>query len=352
MTKEPKKAKNEAKEEIVATEQSSEKKTVSTKKEEGKVGLLLKEMRNKQGKTFSEISQDLCIRQNYLKAIEESDYNNIPEYPYGIGFIRSYADYLGLDGNNIVKMYKEEAEADFRKKHPYFVMEPQIEATVPSKKYLLISLIALILVYGAWSLYNQYAYMEEEVSSSERMSAEVTEDTNVNFPLKVEDYSTNAEVIEAEEQETPKQTEAEEPKEELPIVDVSSVEENQQVTVTNKSFEEQETVKEKTEAEQPEAVKSEEKVQSTDKVKTAKSELVLNILKETWIEVRNDKTLYISKVLQGGDSYTLPKADNLKLSVGRADGVKVLYEGKEIYKFSPNKKMNISVDEIISKAED
>ena len=139
---------------------------------EGKVGLLLKEVRQKQGKSVAEISQELCIRKVYLSAIEDSDYDKIPEYPYGIGFIRSYADYLGLDGVNIVQMYKEEAEANLRKNNPYFVMEPQVEATVPGKKYLMISLIAVFAVYFAWSMYNRMSNetVDEEVIEAGKMA--------------------------------------------------------------------------------------------------------------------------------------------------------------------------------------
>ncbi len=359
MSKETKKVKEEAKAEasdvksMPASVTTAEKK--AEKAEEGKVGLLLKEMRNKQGKTFAEISQDLCIRKSYLEAIENSDYNNIPEYPYGIGFIRSYADYLGLDGNNIVKMYKDEAEADFRKNHPYFVMEPQVEATVPNRKYLLISLIALIAVYAAWSAYNQFILTPAEEAPAEETI--VVDDANVDFPLKVEDYSTNVETQATEENASEDAKEAE--KESLPIVDVTSAENTQQVTMTDKSF--VEPAAEKTtqaESKTIENAKNAEETQEQSVVeqekaaKPAKSGVTVNVLKETWIEVKNEKTLYISKVLQAGDSYTLPKASNLKLSVGKADGVEIMYNGKKAYEIAPNKKMNISVDEIIAGAQD
>ena len=357
VTKETKKVKEETVAETLETKVSTveakpaKEEVKAEKKEEGKVGLLLKEMRNKQGKTFAEISQDLCIRRSYLEAIENSDYNNIPEYPYGIGFIRSYADYLGLDGNNIVKMYKEEAEADFRKNHPYFVMEPQVEATVPNRKYLLISLVALIVIYGMWSAYNQFLTAPAEDNNEPENV--IVEDSNMNFPLKVEDYSTNVDSQSTEDIVDVAQSNNTE--EAIKVVDVTSSDENtQQVTMTNESFEEPKA---------EENVASEEKKVETPQVKEdvkpavepekpSKSGISLNILKETWIEVKNEKTLYISKVLQAGDSYTLPKAENLKLSVGKADGVEVMYNGKKVYEISPNKKMNISVDEIMNKKQD
>lgn len=361
MTKESKKIKEEKKdnitEEVKSAEQEKIEAPVKEKKEEGKVGLLLKEMRNKQGKTFAEISQELCIRKSYLEAIENSDYNNIPEYPYGIGFIRSYADYLGLDGNNIVKMYKEEAEADFRKKHPYFVMEPQVEATVPSRKYLVISLLAIIGIYIAWSVYNKMTYSAPQTVSEETTTQEnivVSEENMVNYPLKVEDYTTNVSVS-AEEENNAVEMQKEEAETDKEVDKVSQEAPVSQITVTNESFDEgslssnkQEAIPAETNNINVPATTSTE----PEKSKPVKSGLTVNVLKETWIEVKNEKTLYISKVLQAGDSYTLPKAENLKLSVGKAEGVEIMYNGKKAYEVSPNKKMNISVDEIIAGAQD
>lgn len=294
---------------------------------EGKVGLLLKEVRLKQGKALPEISQELCIRKVYLTAIEESDYDNIPEYPYGIGFIRAYADYLGLDGVNIVRMYKDEAEAAIRKNSSYFVIEPQVEATVPGKKYLMISLLALIGVYFAWSAYNRInSQPEENLSVSENLAeAESGANENVDFPLKVENYSTVSEAPAAEE-------------ENLPVVDAADAEENTpQVVVKETNFVEPEAEKEETPATEPASVKTEKG-------------LVIKVKKETWVEVKNDNKLYISKVLKPGDSYILPDDTNLKLSVGKSEGVDVLYNGKPVYTISPNKKMNISVEDILASA--
>ena len=57
-----------------------------------KVGHLLKEMRLQKGQKLPDIAKKLCIRKFYLEAIEESRYEDLPPFPYGVGFIRSYAD--------------------------------------------------------------------------------------------------------------------------------------------------------------------------------------------------------------------------------------------------------------------
>lgn len=319
------------KEPLGNTEAADKAASVAAEKE-GKVGLLLKEVRTKQGKTLPEISQELCIRKVYLAAIEESDYDNIPEYPYGIGFIRSYADFLGLDGVNIVQMYKEEAEANFRKNNPYFVIEPQVEATVPSKKYLMISLLAVIAVYFAWSTYNHMNNAEEDDLPATAIVSETSEDGNVDFPLKVEDFSTTSENAES----GPSSEET------LPVVDATNAEENNpQVIVKETSFKEPEKKIEAAAVAAPAMeIKADKDVNG----------LMVRVSKDTWVEVKNDKKLYISKVLNPGESYVLPNDSNLKLSVGRAEGVEILFNGKPVYTISPNKKMNIPVADILAAA--
>ena len=71
------------------------------------VGEILRNARTKQGKDLRSVADALCIRTTYLEAIENMDLKNIPEPPYGIGFIRSYAEYLGLNGERIISSYKQ-----------------------------------------------------------------------------------------------------------------------------------------------------------------------------------------------------------------------------------------------------
>lgn len=54
------------------------------------------------------ISKILCIKEEYLSALETGDYNKIPERVYILGFARNYAIELGLDPDMIVKKIKQE----------------------------------------------------------------------------------------------------------------------------------------------------------------------------------------------------------------------------------------------------
>lgn len=64
--------------------------------------------RIKQGLTVAEISKKTNIRQYYIKAIESGDYSKLPGDVYAKGFIRNYANALGLDANSLIEEYKKE----------------------------------------------------------------------------------------------------------------------------------------------------------------------------------------------------------------------------------------------------
>jgi cytoskeleton protein RodZ len=62
------------------------------------IGNSLREARLRQGLDFPEIEQRTKIRGKYLRALEDEQFDLLPGQTYVKGFLRSYAEYLGLDG--------------------------------------------------------------------------------------------------------------------------------------------------------------------------------------------------------------------------------------------------------------
>ena len=48
------------------------------------------------------------IRGKYLRALEEEEWGQLPGYPFVKGFLRTYADMLGLDGRALVDEFKRQ----------------------------------------------------------------------------------------------------------------------------------------------------------------------------------------------------------------------------------------------------
>ncbi len=57
---------------------------------------------------ISTIAKQLCIREEFLDALENGNYNVIPETVYILGFARNYAMELGLNPDEIVAKIKKE----------------------------------------------------------------------------------------------------------------------------------------------------------------------------------------------------------------------------------------------------
>ncbi|NLA58978.1 MAG: helix-turn-helix domain-containing protein [Firmicutes bacterium] len=70
------------------------------------VGRMLEEARLNKGITLDKVEADLKIRKAYILAMESGQWEELPGYAYAIGFLRTYAEYLGLPGDEIVEEYK------------------------------------------------------------------------------------------------------------------------------------------------------------------------------------------------------------------------------------------------------
>ncbi|MEE9524600.1 MAG: RodZ domain-containing protein [Thermodesulfovibrionales bacterium] len=69
---------------------------------------MLKETRSKEGLSLEEIAARTHIRIEYLKGIEQGDFSKIPSEIYVRGYLKSYAEILGLDEDEILALYCEE----------------------------------------------------------------------------------------------------------------------------------------------------------------------------------------------------------------------------------------------------
>lgn len=71
------------------------------------MGADLKAERERQGLTIQDIERETSIRAAYIQALEQGDYNALPNEVYVKGFIRSYAGFLHMDTEKLVQEYRE-----------------------------------------------------------------------------------------------------------------------------------------------------------------------------------------------------------------------------------------------------
>ena len=69
------------------------------------IGSSLREARMRRGLELSDVERDTRIRTRYLTALEEERFDVLPGPAYAKGFLRTYADFLGLDAQQFVDEY-------------------------------------------------------------------------------------------------------------------------------------------------------------------------------------------------------------------------------------------------------
>jgi len=68
----------------------------------------LKRTRENRKLALSQVANALKISEIYLRAIEEQDYSKLPEFVYAAGFIRSYANYLDINSDDLIRQFKKD----------------------------------------------------------------------------------------------------------------------------------------------------------------------------------------------------------------------------------------------------
>jgi hypothetical protein len=82
------------------------------------IGNSLREARERQGLGYPEIELATKIRAKYIRALEEEDFTSLPGDAYIRGFLRTYADYLGLDSDVYVDEYASRFITSWRDELP------------------------------------------------------------------------------------------------------------------------------------------------------------------------------------------------------------------------------------------
>ncbi|MGH3145480.1 MAG: helix-turn-helix domain-containing protein, partial [Rubrobacter sp.] len=73
---------------------------------EAEIGRSLEQRRKEKGLSFEEVEQATKIRKRYLAGLERADYAVLPDGVYAQGFLKTYANYLGLDGEALSRQLK------------------------------------------------------------------------------------------------------------------------------------------------------------------------------------------------------------------------------------------------------
>jgi cytoskeleton protein RodZ len=81
--------------------------TFQTPNGNAKIGQVLEKARKERGLTLEEVENATKIRKRYLAGLEREDFGALPDAVYAQGFLKTYANYLGLDGEVLSRELKD-----------------------------------------------------------------------------------------------------------------------------------------------------------------------------------------------------------------------------------------------------
>lgn len=260
-------------------------------------GKVLRERRYQLGLDLEAVAEALCIKPVYLAAIEQGRTEELPGPAYAVGFIRAYANYLGLDGEHVLASYRQE-KADVQTRPDLTLPVPLEKRGVPGGRVLLTGLVLALCGYGAW-----YYVSTGERERPERVAA---------IPAELQQLATAPPT--AAPAPAPAQTPAPAttpPSGSIPLANPSAA-----------------SVAEPGGARpspDPPAVTGEPAAASPAPPSGA---IDIRAVADSWIQIRDaDQGIVFARVLKAGETYRVPRP-GLMMRTGNAGALEVLVDGK------------------------
>lgn len=115
------------------------------------IGAELGAKRMEYGLSLKDVAEKLHIQQSYLDAIERLDKESLPTLGYALGFVRTYARFLGLNERNAIERFKIDIEAPrylSAQAEPHFI--PKSSIRLPKGSFAIGAVLSCAFVVVSW----------------------------------------------------------------------------------------------------------------------------------------------------------------------------------------------------------
>ncbi|MBN9571030.1 MAG: DUF4115 domain-containing protein [Alphaproteobacteria bacterium] len=294
------------------------------------VGQELRAGRLRRGDDLATVSRDLKIRKDHLEAVEEDRLENLPGRTYAIGFVRSYAGYLGLDATEMVERYKQEISGRHDDHMPTVAPISDDQRRLPQGWRFVAGIVVLAVGYGAWHLLSAGSAPQavppppslappKPAAVAPQPAPSATSDQTA-VPSPAIDNSATAEPAPS----APATPDNASPAPAQPTATPSPAQ-TSSVPANAAPANPAAAAPTQTEAAASPADPAAPTVYGKGNLNPR---VVLKAKNDTHITVRGGNgTVYINRILEPGDSYRVPNAPGLKLKAGEGDAVELLLDG-------------------------
>jgi cytoskeleton protein RodZ len=289
-------------------------------------GAAMRDMRKEHNRELSDVANALRIRQVYLQALEDGRFDDLPGSTYAAGFVRAYADYLGLELDEVMRRYRS-AVGNIPAQAALAPPSPMSEARLPTGFILLVAAILAAAAYGGWYYLTIYGQSPAEIVSAlpKRISDAVgLGDKSATKSVPPEVMKSSATASGAAIRPNPIAA---------PVVTAST---NIAVAVVEKMP--------TAESGQPQPVISAPlataKLPKTVTVQAPpenlESRIVLRASVTSWVELRDvGGRRLLSRLLVTGETYKVPGRSGILFTTGNAGGIDIFVDGQPIAALGP-----------------
>lgn len=119
-------------------------------------GARLRRAREEKGLSREDVSRDLRLSMAYLKALEEDDYDKLPEPAFVKGYLRNYARLLGLSAEELAGLFQQQVDRERAHVEARAEQETPRRSAVGTRDWrlpALIVLVVLVILAVGWLLW-------------------------------------------------------------------------------------------------------------------------------------------------------------------------------------------------------
>lgn len=136
------------------------------------LGRILSEARISRGLTLDDVERDTRIARRYLEALEHDEFDTLPAPVYCRAFLRTYAQYLGVDPKEVLQFYPEKGRETAE-----LAPLPQVSKPAPpalSLNWIVAGGVILVFLLAGVLLYRLGSGGERDIPADAGVSAAAT----------------------------------------------------------------------------------------------------------------------------------------------------------------------------------
>jgi hypothetical protein len=154
----------------------------SSESAESSLGMYLLASREKRVVTREDAARDTRIPAHYLRMMESNDYSMIADQLYLLPFLRRYAEYLGLDSEEVAIRFVREVQRAENSPLPTLPSTGLDSDRAPSNRWVILGAIAIIALIGGWMLLHQRHHVGDETADTQPQSAMPVDNSGPPLP--------------------------------------------------------------------------------------------------------------------------------------------------------------------------